>query len=86
MSSPHNHARLRAPQYANRVHGRAKEGSDGRVWLQYWLWYFYNDYTLALDIGLHEGDWEMVQLRMAEDLSAPDLAVYAQHTHAERRP
>jgi len=80
------YARLRAPQYANRVHGRAKEGSDGRVWLQYWLWYFYNDYTLALDIGLHEGDWEMVQLRMAEDLSAPDLAVYAQHTHAERRP
>jgi hypothetical protein len=68
-------------RYANRVYGRAVEGSDGRLWLQYWLWYFYNDYTLAFDVGLHEGDWEMVQLRIAGD--RPDLAVYAQHAFAE---
>ena len=75
--------RMARPDLKNRVYGRAVEG-DGRLWLQYWLWYFYNDYSLALGAGLHEGDWEMVQLRMHGD--EPDLAVYAQHTHAEKRP
>jgi hypothetical protein len=72
------------PGYSNRMYGRAKEDSDGRLWLQYWFFYFYNDYNLAGGIGLHEGDWEMVQLRMHD--GAPDLAVYAQHRWAERRP
>jgi hypothetical protein len=69
-------------RYANRMYGRAKEDSDGRLWLQYWFFYFYNDYNLAGNFGLHEGDWEMVQLRVHEE--QPDLAVYAQHTHAEK--
>lgn len=34
--------------YANRMYGRAKEDSGGRLWLQYWLYYFYNDYNLTL--------------------------------------
>ena len=72
------------PGYRNRMYSRAREDSDGRLWLQYWFFYFYNDYNLAGGIGLHEGDWEMVQLRMHDD--APDLAVYAQHRWAERRP
>jgi hypothetical protein len=67
----------------NRMYGRAVE-ANGRLWLQYWFWYFYNDYSLALGAGLHEGDWEMVQLRIHED--EPDVAVYAQHTHGEERP
>ena len=71
------------PDYANVMYGRAKEDGEGRLWLQYWLFYFYNDYNLAGGIGLHEGDWEMVQLRMDGD--EPDLAVYAQHAHAESR-
>ena len=75
--------RVARPELKNRVYGRAVE-ADGRLWLQYWLWYFYNDYSLALGAGLHEGDWEMVQFRMHDD--EPDLAVYAQHTHAEKRP
>jgi hypothetical protein len=75
--------RVARPELKNRVYGRAVE-AGGRLWLQYWLWYFYNDYSLALGAGLHEGDWEMVQFRMHDD--APDLAVYAQHTHAEKRP
>jgi hypothetical protein len=74
--------RIARPELKNRVYGRAVE-AGGRLWLQYWLWYFYNDYSLALGAGLHEGDWEMVQLRMHDD--EPDLAVYAQHTHAEKR-
>ena len=75
--------RIARPELKNRVYGRAVE-ADGRLWLQYWLWYFYNDYSLALGAGLHEGDWEMVQFRLHDD--EPDLAVYAQHTHAEKRP
>jgi hypothetical protein len=72
------------PEYRNRMYGRAKEDSGGRLWLQYWFFYFYNDYNLAGGIGLHEGDWEMVQLRMHDE--TPDVAVYAQHRWAERRP
>src|SRR4051794_33957747 len=33
--------------YANVMYGRAKQDSDGRYWLQYWFYYFYNDYNLA---------------------------------------
>jgi len=77
------YAELRSrPGYANVMYGRAKEDSDGRLWLQYWLYYFYNDYNLAGGAGLHEGDWEMVQLRIGPEGDHPDLAVYAQHKHA----
>ena len=71
--------------YANRIYGRAKQ-DRGRLWLQYWFYYFYNDYHLAGDFGLHECDWEMVQLRMATDGDEPDLAAYAQHRWAEVAP
>jgi hypothetical protein len=76
--------RTRLPELRNRIYGHAATDSGGRLWLQYWFFYFYNDYHLAADFGLHEGDWEMVQLRMHGD--APDLAVYAQHRNAEERP
>jgi hypothetical protein len=62
------------------MYGRVAEATD-RVWLQYWFFYFYNDYHLAGDLGLHEGDWEMVQFRLDGD--KPDLAVYAQHRQAQ---
>ena len=75
--------RTARPELRNRMYGHAVE-ANGRLWLQYWFFYFYNDYHLALNIGLHEGDWEMVQLRMHD--GAPDLAVYAQHRVAEQRP
>jgi len=74
--------RSKHPELRNRMYGHAVE-ANGRLWLQYWFFYFYNDYNLALGIGLHEGDWEMVQLRMAA--GGPDLALYAQHRQAERR-
>ena len=75
--------RATRPDLRNRMYGHAVE-AGGRLWLQYWFFYFYNDYNLALGIGLHEGDWEMVQLRMHDGV--PDLAVYAQHRQAEKRP
>ncbi|HWG09579.1 MAG TPA: hypothetical protein VN672_11310 [Solirubrobacteraceae bacterium] len=76
------------PGYANRVYGRSAEGTDGRLWLQYWFFYFYNDLELlgsAFPAGLHEGDWEMIQLRLDRERRIPDLAVYAQHRRAEAR-
>ena len=77
--------RMSRPDLNNRVYGRAVKTGDGRLWLQYWLFYFYNDYQLALGFGTHEGDWECVQLRMGIDGDAPDVAVYAQHRHGEKR-
>jgi len=76
--------RRERPELRNRMYGRAVE-HNGRLWLQYWFWYFYNDYQLAFDAGLHEGDWEMVQLRMHPEEDQPDLAVYAQHRYGEKR-
>jgi hypothetical protein len=72
------------PDLNNRLYGRAVE-VNGRLWLQYWAWYFYNDYQLALGFGTHEGDWESVQFRIAPDGDLPDVAVYAQHRNGERR-
>jgi hypothetical protein len=76
--------RLRAARrdLANRMYGHAVE-VGGDVWLQYWFWYFYNDYQLALGLGTHEGDWEMVQLRIHQ--GKPDVAVYTQHTSSQKR-
>jgi hypothetical protein len=79
------HAR---PEYANVVYGHVAQDSAGARWLQYWYFYFYNDYNLIGHIvraGLHEGDWELVQVRLDAD-EQPDHAVYAQHAHAHGRP
>jgi len=63
-------------------------GGNTAVWLQYWFYYFYNDYNLigaVIKAGLHECDWEMIQLRVPDGSETPDLAVYAQHSHAQSR-
>jgi hypothetical protein len=74
------------PDYANRVYGHVVDDAAGDRWLQYWFFYFYNDYNLIgtfLKAGLHEGDWEMIQVRLHD--GAPDLAVYCQHAGASSR-
>lgn len=78
------------PAYRNKMYGRAvrEPRPGGALWLQYWFFYFYNDFNLIgplIKAGLHEGDWEMIQLRLGED-DVPDLAAYAQHTEADVRP
>ncbi len=85
-ASQYARLRERDPEFRNVMVARPKTDRHGRLWLQYWLWYFYNDYRLTANFGLHEGDWEMVQLRLADDLAEPDYAVYAQHKKAQRRP
>jgi hypothetical protein len=56
----------------------------GKLALQYWLFYAYNDWN-----NLHEGDWEMIQLVFDADdpgealAGEPVLVGYSQHEGAE---
>jgi len=68
--------------YADRIHGRAVRADDDGWWLQYWLFYLYNNKSF-LGFGLHEGDWEMVQVRLGAD-EAPEAMAFAQHGHGQR--
>jgi hypothetical protein len=72
------------PELRNVIYGRAVPSHDG-LWLQYWFFYFLNDYQLAWGIDVHEGDWEMVQLRIPAGESEPEIAAYAQHDFCEVR-
>jgi hypothetical protein len=84
----HAAALHRLPRYRDRVYGHARRDRAGALWLQYWLFYYYNDFQLLgplLSGGKHEGDWELVQLRLNAS-EQPDLAVYSQHKTAGSRP
>jgi hypothetical protein len=70
------------PAYHERVYGRVAKDGD-RVWLQYWLWCYYNPKHL-LGFGRHEGDWEVVQIGL-DASGAPELVTYSQHSGAEAR-
>jgi len=61
---------------------------DGRFFIQYWLFYFFNDYY-----NDHEGDWEWLQVNFAtDDLAAiasgtpPVELVYSRHGVGAARP
>jgi hypothetical protein len=64
------------PGYANKAHGRVVVQA-GVTWLQYWFFMYYDDPGF-LDLGTHEGDVEMIQLRLASN-GTPDAVSYAQH-------
>lgn len=77
----------RDPRYRDRVHGHARRDAQGRLWLQYWLFYYYNDFQLLgplLSGGKHEGDWELVQLRLNAS-EQPEQVVFSQHQRAESK-
>ena len=74
----------RRPLLGDRVYAHAVQEDGGRVWLQYWLFYYFNDKSLA-GIGDHEGDWEMIQIGLDRG-GHPELATFAQHKGGERRP
>jgi hypothetical protein len=63
------------------VYGRTTT-TGGKTWLQYWLFSYYNPQNV-LGFGVHEGDWEFVQVGLDGD-GAPDVATYAQHGGGER--
>jgi hypothetical protein len=66
------------------AHVAAEAGRPGKLALQYWLFYAYNDWN-----NLHEGDWEMIQLVFdaadaKEALGEEPVSVgYSQHEGAE---
>jgi hypothetical protein len=68
-------------RFQNTVYTRIFYLRDGSritgAWLQYWFFYYYNDFP-GFDSGDHEGDWEMVQIRVDEQ-ARPIVAVYAAH-------
>jgi hypothetical protein len=56
------------------------------AWLQYWTFHASNPQDRGIvRTGRHEGDWEVVQVRLDGRLR-PLSATYAQHTWAERCP
>ena len=67
------------------AHVATDPDAPGKLALQYWLFYVFNDWN-----NLHEGDWEMIQLAFdastaAQALQQPPVAVgYSQHEGAER--
>jgi hypothetical protein len=67
---------------ADVAYGRGRHDREGRLWLQYWFFHYYDDRGL-LGLEQREGDWEMVQLRLGDDL-LPEAATLAQHAGAER--
>jgi hypothetical protein len=67
------------------AHVATDPGHPGKLALQYWIFYVFNDWN-----NLHEGDWEMIQLVFdaptpAQALKqAPAEVGYSQHEGAER--
>jgi len=70
--------------YPDKIYGRVAHGGDGKLWLQYWFFYYFNPDPAGLGID-HEGDWEMAQVGLGTNL-APTDAVYAQHNEGESCP
>ena len=71
--------------YGRKVYARVAHTDDGTVWLQYWFFYYFNPSNTGASIGAHEGDWEMVQIRLDRNLRPVETA-YAQHTTGQRCP
>lgn len=67
------------------VYARVYQDQFGTTFLQYWYWYYFNDGKAPGEYFDHEGDWEMVQLRLDAN-DAPIMATFAQHDVAERCP
>jgi hypothetical protein len=77
-----SHFRRDLADFADSVHGRVV-ADDKFVWLQYWLFYYYND--KAWVIGGHECDWEVVQFGFDRETGQRALATFSQHNHPEGR-
>ncbi len=67
------------------AHIATESGESGRLALQYWFFWYYNDWN-----NKHEGDWEGIQLlfdadSMRQALASEPVSVgYAQHEGGER--
>jgi hypothetical protein len=62
------------------VHGRLVRRAQGGAWLQYWLFYRDNPQDRGvLHTGRHQGDWELVQVRL-DRRDRPERATLRAHT------
>jgi MYXO-CTERM domain-containing protein len=65
------------------IYGRAVRRRDGGRWLQYWIFYAFNPQDRGVvRTGRHEGDWELVQLRL-DPQGRPEHATLRAHTWAQ---
>jgi hypothetical protein len=71
----------------NVIYGAMRPGAGGKRWLQYWFFFYYNDKAVR-GFGVHEGDWEGIQIRIGppgEDSKVtPEEVTYSQHEGGER--
>lgn len=69
------------------AHVVAQTGKPGKLALQYWFYYVFNDFN-----NKHESDWEMIQLMFDADTASEALAGtpvevgFSQHSGAEKAP
>lgn len=60
------------------IFGHVVPGTNG-AWLQYWMFYYYNNGIEG--VGDHEGDWEMVQVHLSKDSGyLRDQMAFSQHS------
>lgn len=71
----------RQDEGADVVYGRARRDEEGSVWLQYWLFFYYDDRGM-LGLEQRQGDWEMVQVRINAK-GRPDAMTFPRHSTAE---
>jgi hypothetical protein len=81
------------------AYGRVAQRRGGGLWLQYWLFFFHSAKGIpgisaadgVLGAGLHQGDWELVQVGIPKNQVGaaqpqPDVVVLAAHDYAHRIP
>jgi hypothetical protein len=57
-----------------------RDPGDGKLWLQYWVFYYANSYDRGGQ-GVHGGDWEMIQVGL-DDSYEPDEVTFSVHDGA----
>jgi hypothetical protein len=72
--------RLEAAGYLNAAYAHAYTDANGKRWLEYWYWYYYNPKDFA-GVGKHEGDWETVIVGLDPN-SRPEEVIFSQHDGA----
>jgi hypothetical protein len=82
------YAQAEAAHHSGPVVYGAAFRAKGRIDLQYWLWYPYNDYSPTVPAGeiwqVHEGDWEAVSV-ILDSAGKPLAAGYSQHSEGRSR-
>lgn len=71
---------LAGSPFEETVYGRIREYDDGRIALQYWYLYVYNDFG-----NKHEGDWEMAIIELDPHQRPVRMAVSAHMGGTQRR-